>query len=188
MLSICCFMSDIVERFKTVLREQIDRREAANKDITDNSEIENTLQSAASECQQHPWKPRPPSLRPSTRSGAMRPSTAPAGAADQGYNKQTAPPKTAPPELKKSPSILQLQADRDRYRRVYYEQVLPTGQNLGIRPRFVDCPGLRPSQVDTFQVQTPKHELHRTNVPPPNHLFLSPCILPPKRPAPRARC
>lgn len=119
--------ADIEGRFKFVLKEQIERREAANKDINDISEIENTLQAAATQCQQHPWKPRPPSLRPSTRSGAsaFRPNTAPAGSADQRQpNTQMVPPKTAPTELKKSPSILQLQSERDRFRRQYYEQVM----------------------------------------------------------------
>ncbi len=115
-------LTDLEERFKTVVLELIAKRQSAEDGAsTDSSDIDRSLQIAVDECQQKPWQPRHGTLSTPARSRG-RPSTAPV-AGNSASGNALAPPKTAPPALKKSPSILQLQAERDRLRRNYYEQV-----------------------------------------------------------------
>ena len=110
--------TDLEERFKTVVLELIAKRQSAEDGAsTDSSDIDRSLQIAVDECQQRPWQPR---HGPSQSRG--RPATAPVPGPRSAGN-APAPPKTAPPALKKTPSILHLQAERDRLRRSYYEQV-----------------------------------------------------------------
>ncbi len=111
--------SDLEQRFKTVVLELIAKRQSAEEGA-DSSDIDRSLQIAIDECQQRPWQPRHGTLTPARSQG--RPFTAPVPGPSSAV-RAPAPPKTAPPALKKSPSILHLQAERDRLRRSYYEQV-----------------------------------------------------------------
>ena len=109
-------LPDLRERFKTIIKNQIDRRSA------DPDSIDHSLQECRTMCSQAPWKPRA-SVRSDASNNDARPSTAPA-ASDGGYGgKGLKPPKTAPAELNRSESFLQLQSERDKLRRRYYEQV-----------------------------------------------------------------